>query len=338
MPSTSALPARAKPSSDDLAKAESIRAYLSSNTIDMDGMGADVLEAVNSLPESINAREWVRGGFSGSKFGARQLSLAEKLVRYESVRAIRLLVQHNTLGLDLDDLCTVYRNPQYKSELETISLVATSVLEADSPGGVSLALQLQPHHQDLTRLHSFGTTRATLHYIALHRGIRGEGSDGALGQGHLNCARLLLDHQAPILNYEYRDASVVGALFGAGWKGDAAFRAEVALSYFRAGLLDPNKPLPSNQRPFGSQLPLAATFRQKNAHGAAVLLAMGANVQESLPHSNTDLIEFAHKIWDDPEMVALITAGLMERRIETAAANPQQSTAAQSMRSQRLGL
>ncbi|WP_404666739.1 hypothetical protein [Roseateles asaccharophilus] len=313
-----------------------MREWFRGDTFDEDGTGADVIEAINSLPSTIEAKAWLMKGF-----GPGANTLAERLLLRSSLRAIKGLIAHNTRGLSLDDLCTAY---DYASSTQIgYKSLAYLAVTHNMHHALRYALEQQPEHPDLSGWHTHGNALATLHFSVLHRAATARAGSGiSEAWGSVQCAELLLEHNAPVVHQRLGDLSIAGALYGAGWqevrwmKGEMAGRLDaMSMKHFEAGRLNPDSRIPVGREGKDHLSLLMVAIRAANAPGVRSLLRMGADVPAGL-NGASDAVHYARTAWatlpDVDEMVAMATEGVLERHTQAIAADQRQAVSQASQK------
>lgn len=242
-------------------------------------------------------------------------------------------------GLTLADFTKCHQVQGGRGAVVEKSLHLAAVENANA-FALELAIELDPTHPDLTRMHKSGQRREdvqSLHFMALYNAV-GRSDTADYLQGLADCARVLRDHGAPLRCVsEHRGElpSAADAFFGRPWTSLAESEMlELMVEYVDIGLVDVDLPSQYTVGPSdfhytaeaSAVTPLSTVIRQGNAPAAGVLIELGADTQKVLStsfHEFDDIFTFVsiHAPSHDAmtRLRASITHALMKRSLAKSA-------------------
>ncbi|MFK4705671.1 phosphohistidine phosphatase SixA [Roseateles asaccharophilus] len=269
----------------------------------------------------------VRNGWRVDRDSFNPLSLAAYCMRLNRADVFRHVLNDPSLGIDLADTLASGRPAYASSQPRARQSLTVLAAQYGCAEGLCLASELEPNNAELTGLHDFLGSAATLHAISLYNAaILGHDSQ-------FECCEHFLKTGAPLNHLDTSTNTAGTLLFGWAWSDDSADRlAKLVDLYVEAGLLDVDKPLEGkwtnkhgpleDSNWIEGAVPLNVAIIKGNKAGALSLIRHGCDIDAAIPSEFPDLASFARgsapvtSVGD--EMAAELTAAIMNRHLAKA--------------------
>lgn len=277
-----------------------------------------VIDALHHLPDGASPKRLMRLGFEVLSTSGVRLSFAAHCAAADQLGVLEHFVEHNGLGITLRDCCTK-KSYGGLAAVERYESLAFMSVENSWPKGLRFALHMEPQHPDLHALSKATVGEATLLFKATSKAIH-FGSDA-----DLECARILLQHGAPIRSTAYPNTPGASCLFQISWRPEMMQGlSALMVDFTRAGLIDLNAHVERDaKKRFHGRTPLGLAIHLGLPQAARELVLLGSSTDGAIHPGCTDIIASVDACELDREvklhMVACLREAIMHRQIDSYA-------------------